>query len=50
MVAHTGFLTLARRVQPDGGGGAGPAAPEPSGEGSGAPDHPEEPPPDREEA
>jgi hypothetical protein len=24
MVAHTGFLTLARRVQPDAGGRAGP--------------------------
>jgi hypothetical protein len=27
MVAHTGFLTLARRVQPDAGGSAGPSAP-----------------------
>jgi hypothetical protein len=27
MVAHTGFLTLARRVQPDAGGSAAPSAP-----------------------
>jgi hypothetical protein len=27
MVAHTGFLTLARRVQPDAGGSPGPVPP-----------------------
>jgi tRNA (adenine57-N1/adenine58-N1)-methyltransferase catalytic subunit len=32
MVAHTGFLTLARRVQPDAGGRPGPPRPGASGE------------------
>jgi tRNA (adenine57-N1/adenine58-N1)-methyltransferase len=34
MVAHTGFLTLARRVQPDAGGRRGPAPPDPADEGA----------------
>ena len=43
MVAHTGFLTLARRVQPGTGGAAGPGPPEADGEGGAADDRePEE--------
>jgi tRNA (adenine57-N1/adenine58-N1)-methyltransferase len=34
MVAHTGFLTLARRVQPDAGGRRGPAPPDVADEGA----------------
>jgi tRNA (adenine57-N1/adenine58-N1)-methyltransferase catalytic subunit len=45
MVAHTGFLTLARRVQPQAGGPPGPApAPDAEGDAAAGPD------PDREQA
>jgi tRNA (adenine57-N1/adenine58-N1)-methyltransferase len=40
MVAHTGFLTLARRVQPAGGGGPGPVR-EPAPAAAGPPDGPD---------
>jgi tRNA (adenine57-N1/adenine58-N1)-methyltransferase catalytic subunit len=40
MVAHTGFLTLARRVQPDAGGSLGSAPPAASGEDADAADVP----------
>jgi len=40
MVAHTGFLTLARRVQPDAGGSPGPAPPVASDEDADAADGP----------
>jgi tRNA (adenine57-N1/adenine58-N1)-methyltransferase len=40
MVAHTGFLTLARRVQPDAGGGPGSVPPVASGEDADAADGP----------
>jgi len=40
MVAHTGFLTLARRVQPDAGGRPGSAPPVASGEDADAADGP----------
>jgi tRNA (adenine57-N1/adenine58-N1)-methyltransferase len=40
MVAHTGFLTLARRVQPDAGGSPGSPPPDASGEDADPTDDP----------
>jgi tRNA (adenine57-N1/adenine58-N1)-methyltransferase len=40
MVAHTGFLTLARRVQPDAGGRPGPVPPAAPGEDADVEDRP----------
>jgi hypothetical protein len=40
MVAHTGFLTLARRVQPNGGGSPGPLPAVAPDEDADAEEHP----------